>query len=177
MDYSSSVHTILNPAEVNINYNPNILIPFSTSSLTVYTAITTTFIPTPTICTEAVGSSYITFVVGGVMAVIVIIVIIIFTTVLIISYFYIKYKRKELTTNSHCSENTLTNPIYQESIPANYINLSKSPKTNSMNIVTEETYSKLSYPFDMTAVPQQPESLHQMEASTMNLTTPNYHIR
>ena len=165
MDYSSSLHITLNPAEANISYNPNILIPSSTTSLTVYTAITTTFIPMPTICTEAVGSSYITFVVGGVMAVIVIIVIIIFTTVLIFSYFYGKYKRKEVTTNSHCSENTLTNPIYQESIPANYINLSKTPKANSIDIVTEETY-----PFDMTTVPQQLKSLHQTEASTMNLT-------
>ena len=145
--------------------------------MTVYTTITTTFIPTPIICTEAVGSSYITFVVGGVMTVIVIIVIIIFTTVLIVSYFYGKNKRKEITTNSHCSENTLTNPIYQESIPANNINLSKTPKVNSMNNVTEETYSNLSYPFDMTAVTQQPKSLCLTEASTMNLTTPNYHIR
>ena len=136
--------------------------------MTIYTTIKPTFIPMPTICTEAVGSSYITFVVGGVMTVIVIIVIIIFTTVLIVSYFYGKNKRKEITTNSHCSENTLTNPIYQESISAKYINLSQTPNVNSMNIV--------SYPFDKAAVTQQPKSLHQMKGSTMNLTTPNYHI-
>ena len=107
------------------------------------------------------------------MAVIVIIVIVIFTTILIVSYFYSKHNRKETTTNSHYSDNTLANPIYQESIPANYTNLSQTPKANS----TEETYSKLSYPFDTTPITQQPKSLHQTEASTMNLTTPNYHIR
>ena len=166
IDEKSSVHITLNPEEVNINYNPNILLPSSTTAIsTIYTTITM-----PTICTEAVSSSYITSVVGGVMAVIVIIVIIIFTTILIVSYLY---KRKEITTNSHYSENTLANPIYQESIPANYTILSQTPKTNS----TEETYSKLSYPFDTTAITQQPKSLHQTEASTMNLTTPNYHIR
>ena len=126
----------------------------------------------PTICTEAVGSAYVTSVVGGVMAVIVILVIVIFTTVLIVSYFYGKHKRKEITTNSHYSENTLANPVYQESIVANHTNLSQTPKANS----TEETYSKLSYPFDAAAITQQPKSLHQTEASTMNLTTPHYHI-
>ena len=174
-DEESAVHITLNPEDVNINYNPNILLPSSTTAiLTIYTTITTTFIPTPTICTEAVSSSYLSSIVGGVMAVIVIIVIIMFITiVLIVSYFYGKHKRKEITTNSHYSENTLANPIYQESIPANYTNLSQTPKANS----TEETYSKLSYPFDTTAITQQPKSLHQTEASTMNLTTPNYHIR
>ena len=172
IDHESSVHITLDPEEVNINYNPNILLPSSTTAiLTIYTTITTTFIPMPNSCTETVSSSYVTSVVGGVMGVIVIIVIIMFiTTVLIVSYLY---KRKEITTNSHYSENTLANPIYQESIPANYTNLSQTPKANS----TEETYSKLSYPFDTTPITQQPKSLHQTEASTMNLTAPNYHIR
>ena len=121
---------------------------------------------------EAVSSSYVISIVGGVMGVIVIIVIVIFTTISIVNYSYDKHKRKEITTNSHYCDNTLANPIYQELIPANYTNLSQTPKANS----TEETYLKLSYPFDTTAITQQPKSLHQTEASTMNLTTPNYHI-
>ena len=170
IDEESSVHITLNPKEVNINYNPNILLP-SSSSTTAISKINTT-ITIPTICTEAVSSAYVTSIVGGVMAVIVIIVIVIFTTILIVSYFYGKHKRKKITTTSHYSDNTLANPIYQESIPANYTNLSQTPKANS----TEETYSKLSYPFDTTPITQQPKSIHQTEASTMNFTTPNYHI-
>ena len=130
IDDESSVHITLHLEEVNINYNPNILLPSSiTAILTINTTITML-----TICTEAVSSTYVTSIVGGVMAVIVIIVIVTFTTILIVSYFYGKHKRKEITTNSHYSENTLANPIYQESIPVNYTNLSHTPKaTTSAN--------------------------------------------